>query len=733
MKRCVRWIIGVLFALALSIYLLVLALPYLLNPNEYKPVITALVLQKTGRELSIEGDIQLQISPWLDVTCTVGQVRLANNALFPNSIFAESEQANLELSLWPLLLKKRLHMEGIMLEGVTMNLQRTKEGVSNWEPLAATPEPMEPAAQTAGESTVVNSGQKLTLLQKLVPAVTGLDLGRIQLSQTTVRYDNRQTGRLLVVKDLKFKSGRINEKYPFPFEAAFTLNHTDKTANKTEIIHSGDMVLQGNATLLLPESRLLIEHLRMNGTFKGQPLPRRGLRVILLSNSEIELRQQKITIKDFSLSHDDFSLQGSGTIDDFSAPRFNLALTIPEGSPKSLLKQLGTTLPLLRDGEAFNRVSADLLVKGSMEEIAITGLTVKLDETTLTGAVTVKDRTDPTYEAILHLNHLDLDGREKTGARPATSEQPLDAVTDEEAVELSSPVIPIHLLKPLRLQLDLQVDSLLVNGAHFSKVGMKFTGKNGVLHLDPLTAHLYGGDMKLKASMDVTGDTPVIQVKKTLNKVQLGPLFLDTTGREDLTGTADIETEITTSGLSRRDLKSQLNGTIRFEILDGEIRPVHILQVIQTTAARHREQTAPAEASEPAAEATAFVRLSGSGIISDGIVYNDDLTAASELMELTGAGEIDLASGLIDLLLKLALSPDLVQDEEMGLSEFGGILLPYTITGPFSDLRQEADVTGVLIRAREQQPPAAAPEQTEQQKKDSATSPDRRKRGAVGD
>ena len=734
MKRCVRWIIGVLLALAVSIYLLVLALPHLLNPNDYKTGITDLVRQKTGRELSIEGDIQLQISPWLDVTCTLGKIRLADNALFPNSIFAESEQANLELSLWPLLLQKRLHMAGIMLEGFTLNLQRTKEGVSNWEPLAEAPELTEPAAKATGESTAVNSDQRQPLLQKLVPAVTGLDLGRIQLSQTTVRYDNRQAGRLIVFKDLKFKSGRISEKGPFPFEAAFNLSHVHKTANKAEIIHSGDMALQGNATLLLPESRLLIEHLRMSGTLKGQPLPKRGLRVVFFSNSEIELRQQKVTIKDFSLSHDDISLQGSGIVEDFSSPRFNLSLKVPEGSPKSLLKQLDTTLPILSNSDAFSRVSADLLVKGTMEEIEITDLTVQLDETTITGAVTVKDRTSPAYEAILHINHLDLDryGWKKTEVRPETSEQPVDAVTDEEPAEVSPPVIPVHLLKPLRLQLDLQVDSLQVNGAQCSRVRMKLAGKDGLFQLDPLTAHLYGGDMKLKARMDVTGDIPDIQVKKTLNKVQLGPLFLDTTSREDLTGTAHIETEINTSGLSRQDLKSQLNGTIRFEILDSEIKPLHILQVVRTTAARHQKKTGPELPGDTAAEATGFVRLSGTGIIKDGIVYNNDLMAASELMQLTGAGRIDLVRGLIDLLLKVSLSPDLVQDEEMGLTEFSGVLIPYTIVGPFSDLIQEAAVTEILTGEREKQPPAL-PEQTEPQKKNSDTSPARRKRGAVGD
>jgi len=734
MRRCVRWIIGVILALTVSIYLLILALPHLLSPNDYKTLITELVREKTGRELLIQGDIQLQISPGLDVTLALGKVRLANNALFPNSTFVESEQATMGLSLRPLLLQRRLQMAGITLEGVTLNLLRTKEGLGNWEPLAESPEP---TAEAAGETTAVNRGQILPLLQKLVPEGTELDLGRIQLTHASVRYDNRQTGRLIIIKDLKIKTGHLKENGQFPFEAAFNLSHDNKRADKPAIIRSGDMTMQGNATLFLTDPRLLIEALRVKGSLKGQSLPKRGLRVVFSTNSDIQLRPQKVTIKDFSLSHDDISLRGSGTLEDFSSPRFLLSLKVPAGSPRSLLRQLDPSLPILLDTDALSQVSAGLLVKGAMEEVEITDLTVKFDETTITGAIKIRDRINPAYEARIHINHLDLDryGREKTEALPETEGQQLLAVSNEEQSEASPPIVPVSFLKTLRLQLDLQVDSLKMSGAQLSQVQLRLAGKDGLLQLEPLTAGLYDGGMKLKARMDVTGDVPLIQVNQTINKVRLGPLFRDMSGREDVTGTAHIETDINTRGLSRQELISHLNGTMQFELLNGEIRLLPILQVIRTTAAlyRARGETRPAVTSDTAAEGTGFVRLSGTGIIEDGILYNNDLMAASELMQLTGAGEIDLGRGLSDLTLKVFLAPDLVDDEEMGLSEFGTAPIPYTIVGPFSDLRQKADVEEVLSWEREKQPLQALPEHAGQQKKNAATAPVRKGRGAVGD
>ena len=717
MKRFLRWIMGLLCALAGSMYLLLLALPHLLDPNDYKTVLTDLVREKTGRELSIPGDIQVQISPWLDVTCVLGEVQLANSALFATSNLIESKQAKLELSLWPLLFQRRLHMAGIVLEGATLNFLRNKEGLSNWQPLAMPPELRE---KTTGEPTESGGKPKQPLLQKLLWEVTGLDLGKIHLTQTNVRYDNRQTGRRIVIKDLKLKTGRLREKGQFPFEAAFNLSHDDTTTKKPAAIRSGDIAMQGNATLFLDEPHLLLEDLRIKGTLKGQSLPKRGLKVVFSTNSDIQLRQEKITLKDFSLSHEDIRLQGSGALEDFSSPRFALSLKVPACSPKSILKQLDTRLPLLQDIDALTHLSAELLVKGNMDMAEITDLTVKLDETAITGALTVKDQINPTYEASIHINHLDLDryGRKKTAPPeplPETGEHQLDTGSDEEQAEASPPVIPVSFLKPLRLQLDLQADSLKVSGVQLSQVQMKLAGKDGLIQLDPLTARLYGGNMKLKAKMDVRGDIPQIQIKKTINKVQLAQLLRDMGSRDDVTGTALIDSDINTSGLSREDLTSHLKGTLRFEILNGEIKPLHILQVIRTTVTRHREETTPSAGdviTDEAAEPTTFVRLSGSALLEDGILHSNDLMITSELMQMTGAGELDLDRGQIDLLLNISLSPELVQDEMMGLTGLGDTLIPYTIVGPFSDLKQEAEVKRLLKGETEKQP-QALPEQAD--------------------
>ncbi|MBU1648625.1 MAG: AsmA family protein [Proteobacteria bacterium] len=730
MKMCLRWIIAVLFILALSIFVLILALPFLFTPNDHKAFIIDLIREQTGRELSIAGDLQLTISPGLNVTCALGKMRLGNNTPFANSTFFESEQAKIELSLWSYLLQRRLHMTSITVDGATLNLVRNKDGISNWQKMA------NPPATADEKTTAAESGQKRPSPTGFLPHVTGLDFGKLNLTHVNVRYDNRQTDKIIVFKELKIRTGRLMEKEQFPFETAFNLTLENKGQDKPAIIRSGDIVMQGNATFFLQDPHLLLEDLRMEATVKGQALPKRGLKFFLAGNSDIQLLQQKVTMKDFSLTHEDIRLQGSGTVEDISSPRFNLSLKISESSPKSILKQLKAALPILRDTAPFTLLSAKMLVKGDMDLTEITDLMVMVDETAITGSIQIKDVRNPAYEAIIHINHLDL-GRyapSKKEAPPVSEEEQTDFVAEGEQLIAAAPIIPVHFLKALLLQLDLQLDSLTVGGAELSQVQIKIAGKDGKIQLAPLTAHLYEGSIKIEAAMDVTGDIPQIQIKPNIDKVQLAPLFLDMTGKAAATGTAFIEADINSSGLSREDLLSHINGTLQFEFLKGEIKPITILQVIKATLATQQKQETP-----PATDdgATRFVRLTGTGIFKDGILYNEDFMAASEIMQMTGAGEIDLARRQIDLKLDISLLPSYL-DEDIELTGFSGRIIPYKIFGPISDLSQEADVITVLRTEAGKQPLQELPEQIDQksslqEKNDSATSPEQTKKETKGD
>lgn len=606
MMTFVRWIAGLVFLLSAALYALILALPVFFNPNDYKAQLIDLMEEKTGRKLEIAGDIQLQISPWLHANCTLGKTRLAGNALFTNSTCIASEQTKIELSLWPLLFQRRLHMPAIMLDGVTLNLLYNKEGLNNWQKEITPPADRNTSGADIADDTAKDASagdnRQSAPLTRLLRQVTGIDLGRLYLNQVNARYDNRKTDTIILLKDLQLNTGRLRDDIPFPFEADFNLT-LDNHGRQTSLPRSSDISMQGNATLFWQARRLLLEDFRLAATLKGKSLPKRGLKVGATTTSDINLRQEKITIKDFSLTHEDAILQGSGTIDNFTSPQFSLVLKIPECSPQALFNQLKTPLSPGQKEDAFTPLKASLSVQGNREQIEISKLDMLIDETTITGALTIREAdSKPRYEAVLHLNQLDLSrysgqkaGKEKEAQPPQTTADPS--------------IIPVHFLRDLLLQLDLQLDFLKVGGAALSQVHINLNSEKGITRLAPLTATLYDGSMKLETLIDVSGDLPRIELKPRLNKVKLAPLFQDMTGAEEISGTAILQADINTGGLKLNDLINQMKGTLRLEILNGNLKALPIRQQIREALAVHQKEPLPEAILND--ETTGFTRLTG--------------------------------------------------------------------------------------------------------------------------
>lgn len=729
MMTLIRWIAGLLFILSISIYVLILTLPVFFTPNDYKAQLIDLVAEKTGRHIEIAGDIQLQISPMLNATCTLGKTRMSGNSLFASSTCIASEQTKIELSLWPLLLQRRLHMETVMLDGVTLNLLHNKEGLNNWQRITPPPATPNETTDTTPPISPPENDPAKPPLTRFLRRVTGIDLGKMTLTHVNARYDNRQTDTIIFLKDLQIKTGRLKENIPFPFEADFNLT-LDNHGKKTSQPRSGDVTMQGNATLFLQERHLLLEDLRLDATIKGKSLPKRGLKIGLATNSDIELPQQKITIKDFSLTYENATLQGNGAWENFTDPQVTMTLKVPECSPQSILKQMKATLPFGQNKNAFALLSASLQMKGNKDLVEVTGLTMTIDETTLTGAITIKDMGNPSTEAAIHINQLDLDryaGEPKEGAKAANNQ--------ETASDL--PIIPVRFLHDLLLQLDLQLDSLKVGGAALSQVQIKLNGKDGVTQLAPLTANAYDGAIKIEAVIDVNGETPRIQLKPRINKVKLGPLFQDTTGKDDIAGAAFLQADLNTSGVSLDDLLKHMNGTMRLEIVNGKLKPFPVRQQIRVALAPPQKEPLP-EVTAPDTT-TDFTHLTGTAVIEDGVLYNDDLTVTAEMMHISGAGDIDLVHRQTDCRLNVSLPFDPTLNPKIKAPESGdSIIVPYTISGPFSDLTQRADVTKLLLPETETPPPQEPPIPTESnepnpENSSSAPIPERVEKEAQGD
>ena len=116
-------IVALLGALLLGVWLFV-------NPNAYKGRIAAAVQESTGRELKLQGDIKLSVIPW--VALELGPASLGNPPGFSDEPFLSFTHASVRVRLLPLL-RQRLEVARVEVEGLDLRLRRNAAGRGNWQ------------------------------------------------------------------------------------------------------------------------------------------------------------------------------------------------------------------------------------------------------------------------------------------------------------------------------------------------------------------------------------------------------------------------------------------------------------------------------------------------------------------------------------------------------------------------------------------------------------------------
>ncbi len=192
----------VFFVLAIVAVLVLagIALVFLFDPNDYRDRIAAQVEQQTGRELVIEGDLELSLFPWFAVE--VGQTTLGNAAGFGAEPFASFEQARLSVRLLPMLLRREFAVGTATLDGFNLNLAIDRNGRSNWQDLMEASE-AEPAPE-AGDAKPAR-----------------LDIAGIAISDSAISYRDDQLGETYRLSAVNLSSGRVARGEPLPLSGSF--------------------------------------------------------------------------------------------------------------------------------------------------------------------------------------------------------------------------------------------------------------------------------------------------------------------------------------------------------------------------------------------------------------------------------------------------------------------------------------------------------------------------------
>ena len=188
----------------------------------------------------------------------------------------------------------------------------------------------------------------------------------------------------------------------------------------------------------------------------------------------------------------------------------------------------------------------------------------------------------------------------------------------------------------------------------------------------------YQGDLKL----DVRGKQPKISMNEKLEGVQVGPLLQDLTGEDTLSGKANANATLVTTGQSPEQFKQTLNGKLGFAFTDGAVKGFNLAAMLRKAQAQINGQPAPQETGP---NQTDFSELSGTASVTNGVVRNRDLLAKSPLLRVQGEGDIDLPEEALDYLVTVKVVKSIEGQGGKGLTDLEGVSVPVQLSGSFAE------------------------------------------------
>ena len=681
--KFILWLVVLLVAL---VAIAVVVLPVMVDPNDYKAEIATAVEEQTGRTLTIEGDIELSVFPWLGLD--IGPTQFSNAAGFDAPAMARMEAVQVRVKLLPLL-KKQLEVDKVHLSGLQLFLAKDKNGQTNWADLTGATETGQPKDETATVDTPGSEGGGLDRLT----------IGGVEITEASIRWDDQSTDSRYEVNELSLTTGAI-----VPGEA-FDLDLQLQLASVQPAINTG-LSLGGELLMATDFSAITVTGAKLQVDVQGDSLPAGQVTATLTTDVSLGLETQTLLLPNIELETLGLQITGSVTGTDLNSeePRFNGTLAIAEFDPREVLQALGEEAPVTADGSALGKVDAQLAWDASLQHFAVTALTTHLDETTLNGDLKVKSFDAPAITFMLALDQIDLDrylppassSEGDTGTGAANGKVPAPGAGGAGNAPAPSEELPLESLRQLDLNGKITIGQLKAFNLRSRDVEVQIEADDGVLEISPLKAQLYDGAADVDLKLDVRKDTPRISVKESLTGVQAGPLLKDLTGDDPILGTATVKADLNGVGINADEILKTLQGTAKFSFKEGAINGVNIAALVREAQAALGGQPAPKQ-EKP--NRTDFALLRGSATVKKGLVKNDDLLMKSPLLRIDGAGEVSLPKETIDYTLTTKFVDSLEGQGGKGKKKLKGVSIPVHIAGTFSNPTYTPDVAAVASEA----------------------------------
>jgi AsmA protein len=656
---------------AVLVALLVLGLGAILlfvNPNDYRDDIAKLVEQKTGRPLTIRGDLALKVFPW--IALDIHDVTLGNPPGYGNEPFLTVQRASVGVKLIPLL-SKRVEVSRVAIDGLAVTLVSRSETENNWKDLGESQTPAEPSSGPPPQASI----------------------GGVEISKSSLVYRDEEKKTVSRLTGLEVHTGALGSGEPVKVDVK-----VDYDAGAAPTI--AQLAVQATVRMLAENTLIEVKDLEASTKWFGTPdkepataQKKSGpLEIALRSDAfSVDTKAETLALSMFDVKVGDLPIKltakGARLFGDYVIDG-NLA--IEKTSARKLLQSFGIEAPVTSDPQALSAFALKSDYHLTAKEAGLSALDLLLDDTHIRGVAGIADLDAMSMRFDLGVDAINLDrymapAPEKKDGVPAA---PVSAAGAKPPTDL-----PLDALRKLNARGLLRVGKATVTKLPFTDVRLPLDAKGGNVHLGPTQAKLFGGTYDGDLVLDARPAKATLSMNEHIKSVDMGALLKASLDTTRVAGKGNANARLTASGNTDVAMFKSLAGKIDFDIKDGAINGVDLWYEIRRALALFKQQPQPA--AEPGAPKTAFNALSGSAVVDNGVLRNDDLIADMTYLKVKGKGTLALESQAIDYHLTTEVYK-LPAGEEAQLADLKAAEIPVTITGTLSDMKVRPDVEGYL-------------------------------------
>lgn len=674
MRIALRTIGIIAGVLVVAVAALAVFLPLYFDPNDYKEQIAEQVKKQTGRDLTLKGDISLSVFPWLGME--INDASLSNAQGFGSEPFASVRTADVRVSLLPLL-RREIQVGTVVLDGLALRLQKNAAGQNNWDDIGPQEE-HEP--ETVAETDEPSEFQ-----------VESLEVAAVEIKDSTVLWSDAQSGDRYELQKFNFSTGQLRSGRPFQLESDFTL-----VAGQPPT--TSQVSLNGEVNADLEKKTYRIEDFALKAEIEGEDLPGGKQPLSLTGKVDLDLANQKLAIQDLVFEAFTLKLTGQASGSQIlDSPSFSGQIKAADINLRDVMKAMGKEEPDTADSGVLKNASFESGFVATGERADLRPIRIKLDDSSMNGSVSVANYSNPAIGFNLNVDQIDLD---RYLAPPDKDDDGNGGGSDGGAGgESGEDKIDVDAIKDLNLNGSLKVGKLKVKNLRFENATLSLRAENGIMVVEPLNAGFYQGSINMSGRVDATGAKPGYGLNARTSNIRLEPMLQDLTGKAKVNGLASLNLNVTTAGDTTAALKRGLNGTLGFNLQDGEIKGFNLGQKLRAAQALREGQ----RLSDDAPQTTDFSAITGTLNIVNGVLRNNDLDGKSPAFRVNGEGSASLVSETIDYLAKVFVVKTSKGQGGAELAELEGVAIPVRLTGSLYDPEWKIDLGSVLKeRAREE-------------------------------